>query len=423
MAALSQPRLEGCAVSRLSDRLTELDTVSPEVAWKLVDTLFGQTAAVIMGASLFMVLGVVGFLGTGSPWYLAGVAYTAVVCIWRFWQTWAYARARASATPTVWAWRSIRSGWATAAGWGAWSIVVLYEPEPAIVMMVLGMQASLFTGGAVRNRTVRAVAFGQILLGAIPLFFACVASGNNYLHVYAGIVALQIVAALTLTNALHDQSLQLLLKEGEKSDLVLRLAAANQDLEVINDHLETLVITDALTLVANRRAFDLTSAREWHRAAREQIPLSLLLLDIDNFKAFNDFYGHQAGDVCLREVAAAIKSGVHRPGDMLARYGGEEFAVILPGTYLDGAELIAHQICAAVADRALVHETGAFGHVTVSIGAACLVPTQEATVERLISLADAALYAAKRSGRNCVHAAEMSNIAHFPLVGAVVKRV
>jgi diguanylate cyclase (GGDEF)-like protein len=423
VAALSQPRLEGCAVPRLSDRLTELDAVSPEVAWKLVETLFGQTGPLLMAASVFMVLGVVGFVGTGSPWYLAGFAYTLVVCIWRFWQTRAYAHARDSATPVVWAWRSIRSGCATAAGWGAWSTVVLYEPEQAIVMMVLGMHAGLVAGGAVRNCAVRVAAAGQTLFAAIPLFFACAASDNNYLHVYAGIVALHIVAALTLTKTLHDQTLQLLLKEGEKSDLVARLAAANQDLGVINHQLETLVVTDALTLLANRRAFDLTSAREWQRAAREQIPLSLLLLDIDHFKAFNDFYGHQAGDACLREVASAINSGVHRPGDMLARYGGEEFAVILPGTYLDGAELIAQQICAAVAARALVHEAGAFGHVTISIGAACLVPTQDAAVERLISLADAALYVAKRGGRNRVHAAETSNIAHFGPVAAAAEHI
>ena len=398
-------------MSRLSDRLTGLDTVSPEVAWKLVGTLFGQTVSLVMAAAVFMLLGVVGFVGTGSPWYLAGMAYTMCVFIWRFWQTRAYARSRDHATPIAWAWRSIRSGWATAAGWGAWSSVVLYEPEQAIVMMVLGMHAGLVASGAVRNCAVRAVATGQSILAVVPLCLACVASGNNYLHVYAVLVALHFVAALVLTRTLHDQTLQLLLREGEKSELVTRLAAANQDLEVINQHLETLVVTDALTNVANRRAFDLASAREWHRSAREQVPLSLLLLDIDYFKAFNDFYAHQAGDACLCVVASAISSAVHRPSDMLARYGGEEFAVILPGTYLDGAAVIAEQIRAAVTGCALAHDTSLFGYVTVSIGAACVMPDQGATVERLTGLVDAALYAAKRGGRNRVHVAEMSNMS------------
>jgi hypothetical protein len=94
----------------LSDRLIELDTVSPDVAWRLVDTLFGQIVSLVGGASVFIVLGVVGFIGTGSPWYLAGLAYTLGMFVWRFWQTRRYARTRDTATPVVWARRSIRSG-------------------------------------------------------------------------------------------------------------------------------------------------------------------------------------------------------------------------------------------------------------------------------------------------------------------------
>jgi hypothetical protein len=228
------------AVPELSARLTGLDTLPPDVARKLVNTLFRQTASLVGGASVFIVLGLVGFIGTGSPWYLVGLAYTTGTFLWRFWQTRRYRRAPDAATPVVWAWRSIRSGWATAAGWGAWSLVVLYEPEASIVMMVLGMHAGLVAGGAVRNCAVRAVASGQIILAAIPLFGVCVASGNPYLHVYAAIVAMHLVAALALTRFLRRQTLQLLLSAKEKSDLVDRLEAANQELE-------TLVATDALT--------------------------------------------------------------------------------------------------------------------------------------------------------------------------------
>jgi diguanylate cyclase (GGDEF)-like protein len=121
-------------------------------------------------------------------------------------------------------------------------------------------------------------------------------------------------------------------------------------------------------------------------------------------------------------VAAAVGSAVRRPGDLLARYGGEEFAVILPGTYLAGAIEVAEQILQALTARALPHDASSFGRVTASIGAACMTPQHGANVERLTGLADAALYAAKRSGRNRVHAAEISATVRFdeqlqPLAG------
>jgi two-component system chemotaxis family response regulator WspR len=211
---------------------------------------------------------------------------------------------------------------------------------------------------------------------------------------------------LAYNGVLHRQMLRLFQQDQEKADLLRRLEAANQELEVINRHLETLVATDSLTGVANRRAFDLASAREWLRASRESMPVSLLLLDIDHFKAFNDFYGHQAGDACLRSVAAAAASAIRRPGDTLARYGGEEFTVILPGSRLDGAVRVAEQILAAIGEKAIPHDASPFGYVTASIGAACLTPSPDSTVESLIARADAALYAAKRGGRNRLHAAD-----------------
>jgi hypothetical protein len=116
----------------LADPLAELKTVPADIAWKLVGTLFSQTTSVIAGASVFMVLGMAGFIGTGSLLYLVGAVYAASACAWRCWQIRLYARARQSATPVAWAWRSIRSGWATAAGWGAWSAVVVFEPERAL---------------------------------------------------------------------------------------------------------------------------------------------------------------------------------------------------------------------------------------------------------------------------------------------------
>ena len=283
--------------------------------------------------------------------------------------------------------------------------------------MIIGAQSACMIGAAVRNCSVRIVAEGQVFITLTPLFFFCLAANNVYLNLYAGFVALHFVAALTLTKFLHQQTLQLLLRDEERSELVGRLEAANQDLEVINQHLETLAATDALTEVANRRSFDLASAREWRRLARDQAPLSMLLIDVDEFKAFNDFYGHQAGDVCLREIAATISGCLHRAGDTVARYGGEEFAVILPNTELRGALIVAETIRSTVEQRGLVHDASKSGHVTVSIGTACIIPTAAGNVSRLTGAADAALYSAKRDGRNQVRGVSVAAVAD-PIVAA-----
>jgi diguanylate cyclase (GGDEF)-like protein len=396
---------------RWADRLSELDKVSPEIARKLIDTLFSQTSSLLSGAVAFVLLGLIGYLGTGSPWYLAAFVLAACILAWRLRQWRAYARARDLATPLAWARRFVLAGWVAAATWGAWGTVVLFEPRKSLVIMVIGVLSANMAGAAVRNSAIRVVADGQIFLTLMPVLICCALSGDIYLNIFAGFIALHIYTALALSKFLHRQTLQLLHRDEEKSDLVTRLEVAKQELEVINQHLETLVATDALTDVANRRAFNLASAREWRRSAREGTPLSLLILDIDNFKAFNDFYGHQAGDDCLRQVAAVIGSVVRRPGDMLARYGGEEFVVILPNTNLDDAVRLADHIVAVVAGRELTHDASPFGYVTVSAGAACAVPTLSSSVERLTALADAALYAAKRGGRNRVHAAAEVGIA------------
>jgi diguanylate cyclase (GGDEF)-like protein/PAS domain S-box-containing protein len=166
--------------------------------------------------------------------------------------------------------------------------------------------------------------------------------------------------------------------------------------------METLVVVDALTGIANRRRFDDSLTIEWRRSLREGSKLSLLLIDADHFKRYNDTYGHVRGDSCLKQIAEAALDVVLRPGDLVARYGGEEFAVVLPGTDESGAKAVAEDICQAVRNRRLPHEGNAPGIVTVSVGCATMIPQRGKTSQDLIEAADQALYRAKGRGRNRV---------------------
>ncbi len=166
--------------------------------------------------------------------------------------------------------------------------------------------------------------------------------------------------------------------------------------------LEAAADKDPLTGLANRRRFDQSLASEWRRGVREQRPLSLLMIDADLFKSYNDTYGHPRGDFCLRQIADAALEVVVRPGDLVARLGGEEFAVLLPNTEENGALMVAHDICAAVRRRNLEHSGNATGIITVSAGCGTIVPSFGQHPQELIELADEALYLAKRSGRNRV---------------------
>ncbi|MEM8603049.1 MAG: diguanylate cyclase [Cyanobacteria bacterium P01_H01_bin.121] len=171
-------------------------------------------------------------------------------------------------------------------------------------------------------------------------------------------------------------------------------------LELENRELRRLANTDELTQVANRRFFDQQLQQEWQRLRRDRQVCSLILLDIDYFKRYNDFYGHQAGDSCLMQIAKAIQGAVKRPADFVARYGGEEFAIVLPNTCTAGALAVAERVQQAIEAQKISHEQSDISQfVTVSMGVSSLMPTVEGCVEMLIARADAALYTAKQLGR------------------------
>ncbi len=188
-------------------------------------------------------------------------------------------------------------------------------------------------------------------------------------------------------------------------ELYEELADRNQDLTQ-QAHL------DALTHLANRRHFNDRLQQEWRRMSREQKWISLIMCDVDYFKKYNDTYGHQAGDECLRTVAQAVKHSVKRPGDVAARYGGEEFAVILPDTRLNGAVCVAQEIRQKVISLKLPHESSQVSsHVTLSMGVASLRPSCSRSPEMLVKMADQALYLAKEGGRDRILTYPFSRIS------------
>ncbi|MEI9983389.1 MAG: diguanylate cyclase [Aliidongia sp.] len=183
---------------------------------------------------------------------------------------------------------------------------------------------------------------------------------------------------------------------------IVRLRVRNHlELKRYRDFLEDLSLVDGLTGIGNRRRFDEFLVREWRRSRRARAPLALVLLDVDYFKAYNDQYGHAAGDDCLREVAATIAMLVRRPGDLCARYGGEEFAAILPQTDLAGAYTLGERIRAAVLALEIPHAGSAVSpNITVSVGVAASDSSVDEEPEDLLREADRRLYEAKTAGRN-----------------------
>jgi diguanylate cyclase (GGDEF)-like protein len=182
-----------------------------------------------------------------------------------------------------------------------------------------------------------------------------------------------------------------------------RAEAANAALEAANHSLQALVLQDALTGLSNRRHFDRGLCQEFRRAMRTGTSIGMILIDVDQFKQYNDTYGHQAGDACLRAIASTIPLLLNRPGDIAARYGGEELALLLPGTAQAGARALAERVANAVRALGIVHAGSSHGVVTISAGVEAFVPVRDLDTEaELLEHADMALYAAKHAGRDRV---------------------
>ena len=180
------------------------------------------------------------------------------------------------------------------------------------------------------------------------------------------------------------------------------LALDAERLTLLSEELRLLSTTDGLTGLANRRHFENCFESEWRRALRAEDSVCLIMIDIDYFKNYNDHYGHQAGDTCLKEVSALFKTYAQRSGELVARYGGEEFIVLLPRMTLAGAQRIAESMCRKIEHLNIEHEGSMEKKVTISIGVAATIPRLDTDIDSLLKESDRALYQAKANGRNCV---------------------
>jgi diguanylate cyclase (GGDEF)-like protein len=221
----------------------------------------------------------------------------------------------------------------------------------------------------------------------------------------------------TTNQKLSDQNALLLLEIEKRLQVESALQAAN-------DKLRELVWVDSLTQVSNRRFLDDYLQREWQRSAREQLPLSFILCDIDCFKSYNDTYGHVAGDDCLRKVARAIRYAVRRPADVVARYGGEEFAIVLPNTNFHGAIQVAENVRLKIQELKIPHSSSFVrNYLTISMGIATKIPVNPSLPETLIAASDNALYQAKLQGRNaycaCVPVTQKNCSENLSTIGEI----
>ena len=276
--------------------------------------------------------------------------------------------------------------------WGLSGIVFFPNDLPHLILLILVLFSVLLA--AIPTLAASRIAYYfQIFVTLVPtiiLMFLRPGSGHDLI---AGSMIVMVITLMLVSNYIYQLLLEL------------------QETQVA---LQELADTDQLTQIANRRHFDRKFKVEWRRAMREKTPISLMLIDVDFFKKYNDTYGHQTGDMCLKQIAECLASITHRPADLASRYGGEEFSVLLPVTKLEDAVMLAERLRRKVEALKIEHSETDIGIVTISIGVSCCEPAWDFTGKTpnedqkvifpamLLTAADNALYVSKEQGRNRV---------------------
>lgn len=361
--------------------------------WQLASSLYDQVRSQIEGSvALLVAIGVCGWY-TEWPgfWALAGITFAVTMARLFHWRRFVRARRTGvgARSPEAWAGDYTFGICAISLLWACVVTSVTFRfHDMQLLLFILLVQNAWLAGAGIRNAASPSAIWGQTLFTVVPTI-VCLSFGTSTLvRLLAPSCLVFIMILLKIARFYGAQMLSLL--ESEQ-----RLAAANEQLLKLS-------CTDGLTGIANRRAFDERLAADWARAVRTRSDISVVIVDVDYFKRYNDHYGHLAGDDCLCAIADRVAGAVLRASDLSARYGGEEFVVLLPGNGQQGAAELAERLRRAVHDAALPHAASPFGQVTISVGAASMVPTLKDLPATLLTLADQALYKAKQAGRNQV---------------------
>ncbi|WP_235461246.1 diguanylate cyclase [Aeromonas australiensis] len=288
----------------------------------------------------------------------------------------------------------------------AWGVLLYMDklPDPYRAAMMM-LSSLILTGSSIMLFGSRRSLYGAVLpLGFAMLFELGV--GNEQERIVSCMLAGYLFVFLpTLQRRLRRDQIASLHHRFSNAELVAELKA-------VSEHLRLTSRLDGLTGIANRAHLDDSLERAWRRCHRARAPLSLVLVDVDYFKQFNDLYGHQLGDDCLQQVAGLLAEVERREDDLAARYGGEEFALLLPCTGMQGALQVADNVRQALKELAIPHQKSLVsGWVTCSFGVATLIPDNSMKIADLIQKADAALYQAKHNGRDRIEVALMGKVA------------
>lgn len=295
----------------------------------------------------------------------------------------------------------VRGALFTGIGFGIGGVLLGEHTPQEFQSLVILMLAGI-AGGALPFLAMYLPAYGAFILAlSLPNIGWLIWQGQKLGSMSAMVFSIYLLALWFSAQQVHRLLEKSLALRFENESLARSLEYEKQHLEEINNVLERLSHVDGLTQLANRRYFDKRFKEEWYRGLREELPISLIILDIDYFKNYNDSYGHLAGDECLKRVASTINHCVLRPGDLVARYGGEEFVVLLSNTTKQGAENVAIEILEKIRELGLPHQSSSVeDYLTISIGVASVVPSRDIPRAYLLETADLALYKSKNAGRN-----------------------
>lgn len=380
--------------------------LSEAIAWQLVLTLYNQSSTLVVGGLALPIVALIGWAQTGQIWYVVWACAMVVSLAGRLGLQSAFLRRREGPDRVaVWGRRFTVGAWLTGLLWGCAAFGITAHADPLVEILLIAGQMVIIMGAAARNAGYPPAVYGQVALSLLPLLVASVIDGDRNYWLLCFFIAFEAFAAISIARHLHRQTVQFLRANEQNVTLVSEVSRANAELARVNEQLAAAATTDALTGIANRRRFDDAVAEETRRAGRDATELCLLMIDIDAFKAYNDRYGHLAGDECLRCVAASIHAALRRPGDLVARYGGEEFAAILPRTDVSAAFHLAQTIRSGIEALEIHSPAGPIGAITVSIGVAAFDATRHLRPEDVLHDADEALYEAKHAGRNSVRVA------------------